>query len=124
MFKLHKLVRELDIEKDGSGRAILTPHHNIPGNEHVYVVGDCASLPYAPSAQLAEGQGEQIAQVLQARWKGEPLPAELPEIKLKGVLGSLGKKQGFGLVNDRALTGRVARLLKSGVLWLYKINNG
>ncbi|KOO48496.1 NAD(P)/FAD-dependent oxidoreductase [Priestia koreensis] len=119
-----RVVRELDVEKDPQGRVVLTKHHNLPTDEHVYVVGDCASLPHAPSAQLAEGQAEQIVQMLQKRWNNEPLPDELPTIKLKGVLGSLGKKHGFGLVNDRAITGRVARLLKSGILWMYKYHNG
>ncbi|MCP3760823.1 NAD(P)/FAD-dependent oxidoreductase [Domibacillus sp. A3M-37] len=118
------VVREMNVEKDRSDRVVLTPHHNIPGNEHVYVVGDCASLPHAPSAQLAEEQAEQIVDVLQKRWKNEPLPETMPEMKLKGVLGSLGKKQGFGFVADRAITGRVARFLKSGVLWMYKYHNG
>lgn len=120
----NKLVRELDVDKDKSGRVKLTRYHNIPNYENVYVVGDCASLPYAPSAQLAEAQGEQIVQVLLKRWNQEELPAELPKIKLKGVLGSLGKKQGFGLIADRPLTGRIPRLLKSGVLWMYKFHNG
>jgi NADH:ubiquinone reductase (H+-translocating) len=120
----NRIVRELDVEKDPQGRVILTKYHNLPNDEHVYVVGDCASLPHAPSAQLAEGQAEQIVQVLLKRWKGEELPEELPQIKLKGVLGSLGKKHGFGLVADRAITGRVARLLKSGILWMYKYHNG
>ncbi|GIN88994.1 NADH dehydrogenase-like protein YutJ [Siminovitchia terrae] len=118
------IVRELDVEKDKQGRVVLTKHHNIPVDEHVYVVGDCASLPYAPSAQLAEGQADQIAQILQKRWSGQELPAELPTIKLKGVLGSLGKKQGFGLMAERAITGRIARILKSGILWMYKYHNG
>ncbi|WP_203363139.1 NAD(P)/FAD-dependent oxidoreductase [Bacillus sp. REN10] len=118
------VVRKMNVEKDSSGRIKLSPYHNLPNDEHVYVVGDCASLPHAPSAQLAEEQAEQIVQVLQKRWKNEPLPEKLPEMKLKGVLGSLGKKQGFGFVADRAITGRVARFLKSGVLWLYKYHNG
>lgn len=118
------IIREMDVEKDKSGRVILTPHHNIPGNEHVYVVGDCASLPHAPSAQLAEGQAEQIVEILQKRWKNEELPETLPTIKLKGILGSLGKKHGFGLVAERPITGRVARLLKSGILWMYKYHKG
>lgn len=120
----NKIVQEMDVEKDRQGRIILTLHHNIPGNEHVYVVGDCASLPHAPSAQLAEGQAEQIVDILLKRWKNQELPTELPTIKLKGVLGSLGKKHGFGLVADRPITGRVARLLKSGILWMYKYHNG
>ncbi|MDF0727426.1 NAD(P)/FAD-dependent oxidoreductase [Cytobacillus sp. S13-E01] len=119
-----KVIRHLDVEKDGQGRVVLTPQHNLPTDEHVYVVGDGASLPHAPSAQLAEGQAEQIVQVLVKRWNNEEPPSEFPAIKLKGVLGSLGKKHGFGLVADRAITGRVPRLLKSGVLWMYKYHNG
>lgn len=119
-----EIIRNLDVEKDGQGRIVLSVHHNLPNNEHVYVVGDCASLPHAPSAQLAEGQAEQIVQILLKRWANEPLPESLPAIKLKGVIGSLGKKHGFGLVADRPITGRVARLLKSGILWMYKYHNG
>lgn len=119
-----EVVRDMNVEKDKQGRVVLTKHHNLPDNEHVYVVGDCASLPHAPSAQLAEGQAEQIVQILLKRWKGEELPETLPTIKLKGVLGSLGKKHGFGLVAERPITGRVARLLKSGILWMYKYHNG
>lgn len=118
------VVQRLEVEKDKQGRVILTKQHNIPSWEHVYVVGDCASLPHAPSAQLAEGQADQIAQVLISRWKGEEPPGEFPPIKLKGVLGSLGKKSGFGIVGDRPLIGRIPRLLKSGLLWMYKHHNG
>lgn len=120
----NRVVRELDVEKDAQGRVVLTRQHHIPDFENVYVVGDCASLPHSPSAQLAEGQAEQIVQVLQKRWRGEEPPHEFPPIKLKGILGSLGKKHGFGLVADRPLIGRVPRLLKSGVLWMYKYHNG
>ena len=120
----NKVVRELTVEKDSQGRVILTKHHNLPTDEHVYVVGDCASLPHAPSAQLAEGQAEQIVQILLKRWKGEELPEEMPTIKLKGVLGSLGKKHGFGVVAERPITGRVARMIKSGILWMYKNHRG
>ncbi|MFC0235722.1 NAD(P)/FAD-dependent oxidoreductase [Fictibacillus phosphorivorans] len=114
-----RIVRDLDVDKDSQGRVVLTEHHHLPTEEHVYVVGDCASLPYAPSAQLAEEQAEQISQVLLARWNEQPLP-EMNEIKLKGVMGSLGKKSGFGTMGSTALIGRVPRLLKSGILWLYK----
>ncbi|MFB6467539.1 NAD(P)/FAD-dependent oxidoreductase [Cytobacillus sp. Hz8] len=118
------VVREMEAEKDSQGRLVITPYHNLPNNEHVYVVGDCASLPHAPSAQLAEGQADQIVQILLKRWNNEELLEALPTIKLKGILGSLGKKHGFGLVNEKAITGRVARLLKSGILWMYRYHNG
>ncbi|WP_306982633.1 NAD(P)/FAD-dependent oxidoreductase [Alkalicoccobacillus murimartini] len=117
------VVRNLDVAKDSSGRVELTPQHFLPNNEDVFIVGDCASLPHAPSAQLAEGQAEQIVQMLKLQWKGETLPEQLPKIKLKGVLGSLGKKHGFGLMGERTLLGRVPRVLKSGVLWMYKYHS-
>jgi len=120
----NKIARDMDCEKDRTGRLIVTPHHHLPSDEHVFIVGDCASSPHAPSAQLAEGQAEQIVEVLKRRWNGEELPVTFPPIKLKGILGSLGKKQGFGMMADRAITGRVARLLKSGILWMYKFHNG
>ncbi|WP_349410847.1 NAD(P)/FAD-dependent oxidoreductase [Pseudalkalibacillus sp. SCS-8] len=118
----NRIVRNLDVEKDDSGRVVLSPHHHLPDDPHVFVVGDCASLPHAPSAQLAEGQGDQIVEVLLKLWKDEPL-GDLPKIKLKGVLGSLGKKHGFGMMKGTALTGRVPRLLKSGILWMYKYHS-
>ncbi|MDN4609063.1 NAD(P)/FAD-dependent oxidoreductase [Sporosarcina highlanderae] len=117
------IVRELDVEKD-RGRVVLNQYHQIPKHEDVYVVGDIAALPHAPSAQLAEEQAEQIVKVLRLIWNKEPLPNEMPEIKLKGFMGSLGKKQGFAYLADRTVTGRIARLLKSGVLWMYKWHNG
>jgi NADH:ubiquinone reductase (H+-translocating) len=119
-----KIVRDMDGEKDNLGRLLLTPHHHLPYDEHVFVVGDCASLPHAPSAQLAEGQAVQIVEVLKKRWAGEELPEKFPLIKLKGVLGSLGKKHGFAMLADMPVTGRVARLIKSGVLWMYKFHKG
>jgi NADH:ubiquinone reductase (H+-translocating) len=120
----NKLVRELPIEKDNMGRAVITPRHHLPEYKNVFVLGDCASLPHAPSAQLAEGQAEQIVEVMIKRWNGEEPPESFPTIKLKGILGSLGKKHGFGMIGERAITGRVARILKSGILWVYKYHNG
>lgn len=119
-----EVVRNLDVEKDPQGRVVLAPQHFLPTDDDVFVVGDCASLPHAPSAQLAEGQAEQIVTILKKQWSGESLPEELPQIKLKGVLGSLGKKHGFGLMGERTLLGRVPRVLKSGVLWMYKYHSG
>lgn len=116
------LIRELNVEKDEHDRIMLTPHYEVPNYPDVYVVGDCASSPHAPSAQLAEEQGEQIATVLLKEWNNEEVPV-LPPIKLRGVLGSLGTKHGFGVMGNTSITGRVPRLLKSGVLWLYRRNH-
>ncbi|HSI65949.1 MAG TPA: NAD(P)/FAD-dependent oxidoreductase [Planococcus sp. (in: firmicutes)] len=119
-----KPVRDLGLESDSSGRIVINQYHQLPHDENVYIVGDCAALPMAPSAQLAEEQAEQIVKILKMKWKGEPLPETMPEIKLKGFLGSLGSKQGFAYLADRTVTGRIARLMKSGVLWMYKWHNG
>jgi NADH dehydrogenase len=116
------IVQQLNVAKDSQGRIAVNTFHQIPDYTNVYVVGDCASLPFAPSAQAAEGQGEQIARVLAAYWKGEIV--KLPQIKLKGVLGSLGKSHGFGLLGERTLIGRIPRVLKTGVLWMYKNHLG
>lgn len=117
------IVQDLPVNKDAMGRIYISEHHYIPDYPEVFVAGDCASLPHSPNAQLAEVQGDQIAQVLLAVLHDQPLP-ELPKIKLKGVLGSLGRKQGFGVMGEAKLTGRIPRLLKSGVLWLYKKHSG
>lgn len=117
------VVRALPVQKDEADRIMLSEHHFIPQYPEVFVVGDCASLPHAPSAQLAEAQGDQIALVLESYLFDQPLPT-LGKIKLKGVLGSLGKKQGFGVMGETTLIGRVPRLLKSGVLWMYKFHSG
>lgn len=113
-----KVVQELTVPKDRGGRIILDEYYRIPHYPEVYVIGDCASLPFAPSAQAAGAQGEQVAQVIQALWRGET--PKLHPIRLKGTLGSLGKKAGFGLMGQRSVKGRVPRILKSGVLWMSK----
>jgi len=120
----NRIVRELPIELDNIRRAVLNPYHQLPRYPNVYVVGDCASLPFAPSAQLAEVQGEQIALMLKKDIKGEEYPASLPPFKLKGVLGSLGKKEGFGVMGKVSLVGQMPRVMKSGVLWMYKRHLG
>jgi NADH dehydrogenase len=117
------IVQALNIDKDNQGRILLNSIHQIPQHPEVFVVGDCASLPFSPSAQAAGAQGEQIAEVMQALWKGkEP---RLGKIKLKGTLGSLGKKSGFGIMGKRTfMTGLVPRVIKNGVLWMSKHHFG
>ncbi|GKV66618.1 MULTISPECIES: NAD(P)/FAD-dependent oxidoreductase [Sporosarcina] len=122
--KPSQVIEEMDIQKDRSGRVVLNQYHQIPNYPNVYAVGDIAALTHAPSAQLAEVQAEQIIQVLRLIWKDEPLMEKMPELKLKGFMGSLGKKQGFAYLADRTVTGRIARLMKSGLLWMYKWHNG
>lgn len=116
------LVQRINLPKDPQGRLIVNGWHELPDAPHVYVIGDCSSQPFSPSAQLAGAQGKQVAEVIRARWDNkEP---KLSRIKLKGVLGSLGKKSGFGLMGGTPLLGRIPRMLKSGVLWKSKRHFG
>lgn len=117
-----QVVQNLNLSKDRGGRIILDEYYRVPDYPEVYVIGDCASLPFAPSAQAAGAQGEQAAQIMQALWRGET--PKLHVIRLKGTLGSLGKNSGFGLMGQRSVKGRVPRLLKSGVLWMSKRHFG
>lgn len=117
------VVQKLNVLKDGQGRVLINELHQIPTFPEVFVVGDCASLTLSPSAQAAEGQGKQVVEVIHAQWKGE-IP-KLGQIKLKGVLGSLGKKSGFGVMGKKTvMLGKVPRALKSGVLWMSKRHFG
>ncbi|PAV31581.1 FAD-dependent oxidoreductase [Virgibacillus profundi] len=113
------LARELPFEKDTQEKIIVNDFFQVPSHPNVYVVGDCASSVHSPSAQLAGQQGELVADVLLAVLK-ERTPKRPKEIKLKGTLGSLGKSDGFGNMMERAVTGYLPRLAKSGVLWLNK----
>ncbi|RXZ84251.1 NAD(P)/FAD-dependent oxidoreductase [Paenibacillaceae bacterium] len=116
------IVENMVLPKDVQGRLLINEYHQLPDYPEVFVVGDCASLPFSPSAQAAEAQGKQIAEVMQAIWHDKT--PRLGRIKLKGVLGSLGKKAGFGLMGRTSIIGRVPRMLKSGVLWRSKRHFG
>lgn len=120
----NKIIRDIQAKKDTTGRILVTKYHHLPHDEHVYIIGDCASSVFAPSGQLAEAQAEQVVTILLKRWNNDTLPETMPHIKLKGILGALGKKHGFGLVGEKAIIGRVPRLLKSGLLWVYKYHRG
>lgn len=116
------LVQRMNLPKDNQGRLVINEYHQLPDYTEVFVVGDCAALPLSPSGQAAGAQGKQIAEVLQSIWHDKT--PKVGKLKLKGVLGSLGKKSGFGLMGGTPIMGRVPRLVKSGVLWRSKRHLG
>ncbi|HLR67662.1 NAD(P)/FAD-dependent oxidoreductase [Virgibacillus alimentarius] len=115
----HELARTLPFKKDEQEKLIVNDYYQVPEQNNIYVVGDCASSVHSPSAQLAGEQGEQIGDVLAAVLNGQK-PKKPKEVKLKGTLGSLGKSDGFGNMMQQPMTGLLPRLAKSGVLWLSK----
>lgn len=117
----NKFVRALNVEKSHDGRVIIDSFHQVPNYPGVFVSGDCAHLPFSPSAQLAEHQGDQIANVLYDYLKDKNAKP-LKEIKLRGTLGSLGAKDGFGIAMGMNMTGSPARIMKSAVLGMQAHN--
>jgi len=115
----HYLARSLPFKKDEQNKLVVNEFFQIPEQSNIYVIGDCASSEFSPSAQLAGMQGEQVADVLCAILRGKE-PKKPKPIKLKGTLGSLGKSDGFGNMMAQPFTGLLPRLAKSGVLWLSK----
>ncbi|MCF6094386.1 FAD-dependent oxidoreductase [Microaerobacter geothermalis] len=107
---------------DRIGRLTVKENYELPYRENIFVIGDCASSAFAPSAQLANIHGKQLAHYFTSVWTGQEYRPE--PIKLKGVLGYLGKKRGFGLINDTAVLGPIPRVIKSGILWLHKHHIG
>ncbi|WP_048602640.1 NAD(P)/FAD-dependent oxidoreductase [Rubeoparvulum massiliense] len=116
------VVDDIPGERDRNARILVKEDYSHPQYPDLYVIGDCASAEFAPSAYLAEKMADRLVMVLQAKWKGETV--ELPRLKLSAMFGSLGKKQGFAVIGDTPLLGRVPRILKSGVLWIYKYHLG
>lgn len=112
------LVKQLTCETDSIGRAVVNDWLQLASDPSVYVIGDCAASEHPPSAQLAEFHGEYVAQTLLDLWSDRP-PARR-QYQNRGALGSLGKSAGFGSVKGMELSGKIPRLLKSGVLWNYK----
>ncbi|WP_027417180.1 NAD(P)/FAD-dependent oxidoreductase [Aneurinibacillus terranovensis] len=107
---------------DRLNRVVVKENYELPYYENIFVVGDCASSEFAPSAQLSNIQGKQLGQYFLDSWQNKQFVPE--PIKLKGVLGYLGKKTGFGMVNNNILLGKIPNVVKSGVLWMHKHHMG
>src|SRR5699024_6875202 len=105
------------------GRVEHHQYHQESGHRDVYVVGDRAALEHHPSDQVAEGQAEQIADVTSDILTRREIAGEITDNKMHGALGALGSKGGFAYLKERTVAGRIARMLKSGVLWMYKLGN-
>jgi NADH:ubiquinone reductase (H+-translocating) len=107
---------------DRMNRIVVKDNYELPYYKGIFVVGDCASSAFAPSAQLSHLHGKQLGQYFLSVWQDKEYVPE--PIKLKGVLGYLGKKTGFGMVSDNVILGKVPHVIKSGVLWMHKHHIG
>ena len=104
---------------------------------NIFVLGDCAALKdektgrfYPPTAQLAQQQGEYLAQTLEtllyAEQKGEVLQKELiPQFEfiLRGSICSIGAGYAIGVIGEKEVSGYIANMTKWFIesKWNYKI---
>lgn len=89
--------RWLNIPADRAGRAIIGADLRAPGHHHIYVVGDCASVP-GPSgdplpgvAPVAKQQGEHVARAIKASLKGNRYSRPFRYVDF-GNLATVGRK--------------------------------
>ncbi|MGE5589468.1 MAG: NAD(P)/FAD-dependent oxidoreductase [Bacillota bacterium] len=99
------LLREAGLAVDRQGRVLVDQAQRSLTDPRVFVVGDCAAGPAAPSAQLAELQGQRAAVALGALLRGEEAAPQ--PLRLRGTLASLGPRQGFGTLGPLPLAGSV-----------------
>ncbi|OBV29123.1 hypothetical protein BKN38_05145 [Helicobacter sp. CLO-3] len=99
-----------------------------------YIIGDCASLidpstsrPYAPTAQLAQQEGEYLARVFNTIFANKSLGSTASAQTLesiapfryesKGTFCSLGNRFGIGIAKNREFSGLLALLIKRFIEW-------
>ncbi|PWI58554.1 NAD(P)/FAD-dependent oxidoreductase [Sulfoacidibacillus thermotolerans] len=105
-------------EFDSIGRIVVDEWQRVPSDPAIFAIGDCAASDHPPTAQLAEFHGEYVGEVLLAQWRNQPIGKRT--FAPKGMLGSLGRGSGFGTLKGVDMSGKIPRMLKSGVLWSYK----
>ena len=101
------------------GKVVIDENTRVKGYEDVFVIGDCALAKLPASAQLAEQHGVIAGKTIRALLNGET-PSKGKQPRSKGMMGSLGKYNGFGSVFGISLTGFVPRVIKYGINVYYK----
>lgn len=119
--KPSRVLDSLAVDKDNYGCLVVNDWYQLPAYPNIYAVGDCVSSKIPPSAQRAKQQGAQIVAILEDVLDGRQPRIPAP-ITIKGSLGSLGKREGFGTAYGVSLSGMLARMMKSGVLWMHRFN--
>lgn len=112
----------------------LKPINQENNMDKIFVLGDCSALKdeqtgrfYPPTAQLAQQQGEYLAQVLEtllSTQKPETLQSPKFQFQLRGSICSIGSGYAIGSVGTREIHGCVANAIKWAVesKWNYKIS--
>ncbi len=89
--------RWLNIPADRAGRALIAGNLRAPGNDNIFVIGDCAAVDDASGRQLpgvapvAKQQGVYAARVIEAALNGNPLTEPFAYVDY-GNLATVGRK--------------------------------
>jgi NADH dehydrogenase len=102
----------LPLQKDRKGRVQTEPTMRAAGQQDVWALGDCASIPdpsghpYPTLAQHAIREALQLAKNIAAAIRGQPLEPFV--YKTKGTLAALGHFKGVGKIYKISIRGFVA----------------
>lgn len=124
--RAHPALAKAGFTCDARGRAQVNDYLQSVDDDHVYIIGDCASFlsgtrPLPPTAQLATQMGFTAAFNVLAQVAGEKLCVYVP--KIRGTLASLGREVGVGSVGRMQTSGTVAGVAKelTKVKYLYQL---
>jgi NADH dehydrogenase len=110
--------RWLNIPADRAGRALIAGNLRAPGNDNIFVIGDCAAVTDAGGKQLpgvapvAKQQGAYAARAIKAELKGEPLTKPFAYLDV-GNLATVGRKAAVADFGAIHLTGFIGWVLWS-----------
>ena len=110
------ITEELTCERDKkSGRIITNNHLEVQEYPEVFAIGDCAFIidpntgdPYPPTAQHAIREGTVVAQNIISLIEGKPGNKKVFDYKTKGMMASIGKRNGVGAILGIELQGFIA----------------
>ena len=110
------ITEELTCERDKkSGRIITNKHLEVQEYPEVFAIGDCAFIidpntgdPYPPTAQHAIREGTVVAQNIISLIEGKPGNKKVFDYKTKGMMASIGKRNGVGAILGIELQGFIA----------------
>jgi NADH dehydrogenase len=110
------ITEELTCERDKkSGRIITNKHLEVQRYPGVFAIGDCAFIidpntgdPYPPTAQHAIREGTVVAQNIISLIEGKTGNKKVFEYKTKGMMASIGKRNGVGAILGIEVQGFIA----------------
>jgi selenide,water dikinase len=111
----HPFLRESGLPVDARGFVRVRPTFQVEGSDHLFAVGDCASLPGMPKAGVYAVRGGPIlAENLRRRAAGRPLRAYRPQRDFLSLL-NLGDGTAIGAWRGISFEGRWGMRLKDRI---------